>query len=308
MLMQPETDEAGKPAEPTWAVVVPRTLATAAAGPDESSPVPAGHDEHAGRGLQGRVDLAVMWATLALQQPSLEPNARPPLGYSIRPDGAYQDALLTERALEALGALIDEGEPSLGSVTNGASMTNGTATSDGRAEAVLPSLYALRAELETGWGQFDRAAEDLRVAIALLEERSGEPDIDTWARELRHQLDATLDVDLPRLGRKGRKQLDEAVERMSRSFAGAFSPTPPELLLFEHDALPVPLHPRVREADGQIRAIGLKHLAWVEDLAHGRSTGRRSMVGAWHDAGGTTVFVAMAAPGSWRNSATTLLS
>jgi tetratricopeptide (TPR) repeat protein len=285
MLMQPQTAQAGTRTEPVWGVMVPRALAGLVIDPVERRAVLGpGDAEPAQRRLKAQVDLAELWTRLALTQPELEAGVRPPLGYAIRPDGALQDALLTERALEALGELIahDEGD--------------------------RPTLRALRAELLAGWGELDRAADDLRHAIAELERQPDELGREGRIAAVEEQLAATLATELPKLGRKGRKQLEEAVERMSRSFANAFSVKPPELLLHEGAAPPVILHPRVREADEQVRRIGLTHLAWVEDLAHGRSTGRRSMVGAWHDAGGTTVLVAMAMPGSWRNSATTLLS
>lgn len=259
------TDGASAPSEPTWSVVVPRALEAYLADPT---------------GLHARVDHALLWKDLALAQPELQSGARPPLGYSQRADGEVQDALLTERAIDVITALIDDG------ITG-------------------PALYQARAELLIGWNKFGLAAVDLRAGIATCPD---DPAGHEWRVQLEAQLAAVEAAWLPKMKRKERMELARLADRFGQHAAPLLVADPPQLRFFAYDDHSIEVDPRVRSIDAQARAIGLHHVAWTEDPVDTASKGYPVIGGVWTDDDGSMMLFSVAAGDVFVFSATTLLT
>lgn len=235
------------------------------------------------KALDTRIALALRWANLALAQPVVAEGDNPrPLGYAQRPDGALQDSLLTERAIDALTDLIDGGVDS------------------------LPTILEARGELLYGWSQYGDAAADLRAAAAACPATA---EGETWRAGLVERA-AAIERAAPRpVSAKERTELVRLAKRLGEYPVRVFVPRAPSLTFFTLDEIDVPLEPRVLAVDAEARAMGLSHLAWFEDSSNREALGGgRSIVGAWSDAQGSVVLTATAAGEISTAAATTQLS
>ena len=212
-----------------------------------------------------RSAVATRYAVLALTPPThlpltppthLPPGGLSPMGFAVRPDRGLQDCALTERALAALGPLIDGGHDPV-------------------------HHLQLRAHLLAGWQRFAEAGADLDAAAALVP--GDGPEADQARGLLRHHaamwrgqgagLQAVPEWELA--------QLREAVGRVAPSIGRVVAYVPPLVALYGRADVPIQPDPRLLALDAKLVARGMQLLAWVENSTFAELFQQRVITGAW---------------------------
>jgi hypothetical protein len=279
------------------------------------------HPQHAGLRRQE----ALAWADLATTVPTVEPpSGKPPMGVAVGVHGDFQDALATERALQALAALPPE--PAL--LEWQARLQLGLCRFDAAATAYAAAAAAWRASGEDGADAAaeadDQAARCRGGRSALLEgmvgafgealgqlernaaERAERPAVPEAMRGLLAQLKtdrearvaglrARMDelksaLEPAALAAPDFAALDQQAEVLAGHVMGGIALQP--MVWTVHDGHG--LDSRLRGAMASWQAIGLVHIGWAESPHYTRQFGAPTVAGVWATPGGDALLVHVA--------------
>lgn len=217
------------------------------------------------------VQVAGRWVATAVMPPAtIAADGRVPMGFSLRPDGAPQDAAATGRAIADLTRLIDAGvDPAF--------------------------LLPMRAELAFGWRRYDDAEADWRRAVELIAgDRGRSRERAEYERRIRASAKARAGE--PTLSSADLEQVREAAKSLGAHTGNLLYFDPAVLEWAAPGVTPADPDPRLVAAAHELGALGLEALGWYENETLRARYDQRALSGVW--LAGTHTAVAAGAMGT----------